>query len=88
MGKIGDVLLEAKLKDLLKAKEESECSGILRKLFVAIGVITVVGLIAYVAYRYVAPDYLDEFDDDYEDEFEDDFEDEEFFAEEEPVQVN
>ena len=87
MGKVGELLLEAKLKDLLKANEESECSGAIKKAFVIIGVIAVIALIAYVAYRYLAPDYLDEFDD-FEDDFEGEFGEDEFFSEEEQVQVN
>ena len=88
MGKVGDLLLETKLKDLLKAKEESECSGTLKKVFVVIGVVTVLVLIAYVVYRYIDPSYLDEFEDDFDDDFDDEFNDEELFTEEEEVQVN
>ncbi len=33
--------------------------------------------IAYAVYRYMTPDYLDDFDDEFDDDFEDDFFDDE-----------
>jgi len=72
-----DFLEVAKLKEMLKKKEDEKCS-VLVWILAIIGAIVVVAGIAYAVYRYLHPDYLEEFDDEFEDEFEDDdvFEDE------------
>ena len=50
----------------------------LLKFFAFIGVIAVIGGIAYAIYKYLTPEYLEdeEDDDDFDDDFEDYFEDE------------
>jgi flagellar basal body-associated protein FliL len=72
------------LKDYFNKKEEAEKrNNTLIWIFAIIGVIAAVAGVAYLIYRYLTPDYLDDFDDDFDDDFEDDFFDDE--DEEEPV---
>jgi hypothetical protein len=73
------------LKDYWNHKEdEKRCNTILWVLAI-IGAVAAVAAIAYAVYRYLTPDYLEDFDDDFDDDFEDDFfEDEEDEAEEKP----
>ena len=70
------------LKDYWNHKEdEKRCNTVLA----IIGAVAAVAAIAYAVYRYLTPDYLEDFDDDFDDDFEDDFfEDEEDEAEEKP----
>ncbi len=75
-----DLLEVAKIKDFLRKKEQEEkrCNVIVWVLAI-VGVVAAVAGIAYLIYRYMHPDYLEEFDDEFEDEFEDEedlFEDE------------
>lgn len=78
MKKIDELLASnAKLAELLGKKEEPEkkCGRVIVWVLAIIGAIAAVAAIAYGVYRYLNPDYLDDFDFD-------DFDDEEF--EEEP----
>ncbi len=77
---IKDILVAAKLNEILKRDEEeaemSKKSPIVTVLAV-IGAIVAVACIAFAVYKYFTPDYLDDFDDG--DDFDDDddlFEDE------------
>lgn len=71
------------LKDYWNRKEEDKRNNTILWIFAVIGVVAAVAGIAYAVYRYMAPDYLEDFDDDFDD-FEDDFfEDEEDDVEEE-----
>ena len=64
----------SRINELLGRKEEEEkkCNTILW-VFAVIGAIAAVAGIAYAVYRYLKPDYLEDFDDDYDDDFDDDF---------------
>ena len=56
------------LKDYWNHKEdEKRCNTILWVLAI-IGAVAAVAAIAYAVYRYLTPDYLDDFDDDFDDE--------------------
>lgn len=68
-------------RDELKSDNEKKCNTLLWILAV-IGAVAAVAAIAYAVYRYMTPDYLDDFDDEYDD-FEDDFFDDE--EDEEPA---
>ena len=64
-------------KNSLKADNEKKGNTVLWVLAI-IGAIAAVAAIAYAVYRYLTPDYLEDFEDDFDDDFDDDFfEDEE-----------
>lgn len=70
------------LKDYWSRKEEEKRNNTLLWVLAIIGAVAAVAAIAYAVYRYMTPDYLEDFDDDFDDDFEDDFfEDEEDEAE-------
>ena len=72
-------------KDEIKADNEKKSNTLLWVLAI-IGAVAAVAAIAYAVYRYMTPDYLDDFDDDFDDDFEDDFfDDEEDSAKKEPA---
>lgn len=72
---------EFKLDELLgkKKEEEKKCNTFLW-VFAIVGVVAAVAAISYAVYRYLTPDYLDDFEDDLEDDFEEDEDD--FFEDE------
>ena len=49
------------------------------KFLAFIGVLAIIGGIAYAIYRYLTPEYLEDSDDDLDDDFDDFFEDEDEF---------
>lgn len=85
MNKLENLIEMARLNDLLGKREEEnkECRTLMWVLAV-IGAVAAVAGIAYAVYRFMRPDYLDDF----EDEFEDDFEDEESEDDEEDFFVD
>lgn len=70
------------LKDYWNHREEEKRNNTLLWVLAIIGAVAAVAAIAYAVYRYMTPDYLEDFDDDFEDDFEDDFFDDEDEAEE------
>lgn len=80
MNKIENLLEAAKLNELLGKKEEKKECNVVLWILAIIGAVAAVAAIAYAVYRYMTPDYFEDFDDEYEDEFEDD---EDFFEDEE-----
>lgn len=65
-------------KSCCPSKKEEKKPNIVLIILAVIGAVAAVAGIAYAVYRYMTPDYLDDFDDDFDDDFEDDiFEDEE-----------
>ena len=62
------------LKDYWSHKEAED-----RKNNTILWILAIIGVaaIAYAVYRYMTPDYLEDFDDDFDDDFEDDFFEEE-----------
>ena len=52
-------------------KEEEKKSNIWVWILAIVGGIAVIAGIAYAVYRYLTPDYLEDFDDDFDDDFED-----------------
>lgn len=65
------------LKDNWNKSEEKKCGNTVLWILAVIGAVAAVAAIAYAVYRYLTPDYLEDFEDDFDD-FEDDFfEDEE-----------
>ena len=77
MNKIEELIAATKLSELINKKEdEAQCKKVLWALAI-VGAIAAVAGIAFLVYRFFAPDYLEDFEEDFEDEFdeEDDFED-------------
>ncbi len=77
MSKIDCLIDKAKLNELLGKKKEKKCNPLVCILVIVAAVAAVAG-IAYAVYRYLTPDYLEDFEDDFEDVEDDDdfFEDE------------
>lgn len=69
MTKLDEILEMMKLNELKKMKEEKK--NCLFWVLAIIGAVVVIAGIAYAVYRYLTPDYLDDFDDDFDDDFED-----------------
>ncbi len=69
--------LSSKVNELIKRKDEEECSpsNILIWVLAIIGAVAAVAAIAYLVYRYMTPAYTDDFDDDFDDDIEYDFTD-------------
>ena len=58
----------ANLYDLINKKEEKkECKTLLWVLAI-IGAVAAIAAIAYAVYRYLTPDYLEDFEDEFEEE--------------------
>lgn len=49
----------------------------LKVILIIIGAITVIAAIAFAVYKFLTPDYLDDFDEDMDEDFDDDFFDDE-----------
>lgn len=73
--KIDDLLSTMKLGELIHRKDPVEKRRhTLMCVLAIIGAVAAVAAIAYAVYRYMNPDYLEDFDDDFDD-YEDDTED-------------
>ena len=78
MKNLDDLINVAKIQELIKREDPQEkATRRVLWVFAVIGVITAVAGIAYAVYRYLTPDYLDDFDDEFDDDFDDDFFDDE-----------
>jgi len=87
MKKIDELIASnAKLAELLGRKEEPEkkCGRVIVWVLAIIGAVATIAAIAYGVYRYLNPDYLDDFDfDDFdEDDYDDDLAEEDDIVEE------
>ena len=79
MEKLSDLLEMAKVSDIIATKKEKEDNKIVWALAI-IGAIAAVAGIAFAVYKYLTPDYMDDFDEDFDDDFDDDFFDEEDYT--------
>jgi len=84
MEKLSDLLEMAKVSDII-TKKEKEDNKIVWALAI-IGAIAAVAGIAFAVYKYLAPDYMDDFDEDFNEDFDDDFDDD-FFDDEDDTDV-
>ena len=70
MKNLDDLINAAKIQELIKREDPQEkATRRILWVFAVIGAITAVAGIAYAVYRYLTPDYLDDFDDDFDDDF-------------------
>lgn len=76
MNKLESLIDMVKANELLNKKEEKKKCNVVLWVLAIIGAVVAVAAIAYAVYRYLKPDYLEDFEDEFEDEFEDAFEDE------------
>ena len=83
MEKLSDLLEMAKVSDII-TKKEKEDNKIVWALAI-IGAIAAVAGIAFAVYKYLAPDYMDDFDEDFDEDFDDDFDDDFFDDEDDTV---
>lgn len=78
MNKVEEMLSATKLNEILKKRDEDKIKKTILWILAIVGVVVAVAGIAYAVYRFLTPDYLEDFDEDFVDDFEDDFfEDEE-----------
>ena len=84
MEKLSDLLEMAKVSDII-TKKEKEDNKIVWALAI-IGAIAAVAGIAFAVYKYLALDYMDDFDEDFDEDFDDDFDDD-FFDDEDDTDV-
>ena len=75
----------SKVDELIAAlkKEEKKKTNILVWVLAIVGAIAAIAGIAYAVYRFLTPDYLEDFEDDFEDEADDVEEDDDDFFEDE-----
>lgn len=75
MKNFSDFLEMAKVSDMM-SKRDKEDNKIVWALAI-LGAVAAVAGIAYAVYKYLTPDYMDDFDEDFDDDFDDDFFEEE-----------
>ena len=72
--KFEDLINAAKVSELLHKKELEEKNNAIVIVLAVLGAIAAVAGIAFAVYKYLTPDYLEDFDpDDYSDDFDDDY---------------
>ena len=76
MARLDEIMEAIKTNEILKRKDDRKNNWIFWALAI-IGAVFVIAGIAYAVYRYLTPDYLEDFDDDFDDDFEDEDLDEE-----------
>ena len=76
MARLDEIMEAIKTNEILKRKDDLKNNWIFWALAI-IGAVVVIAGIAYAVYRYLTPDYLEDFDDDFDDDFEDEDLDEE-----------
>lgn len=72
LNKLDEIMDNAGVNELLGRKPEKKSNKLLW-VFAVIGAVAAVAAIAYAVYRYLTPDYLEDFEDDFDDDFDDDF---------------
>ncbi len=78
MSKFDELLNMSKINDLLRRQEEEKkCKNTVLWIFAIVGAIAAIAGIAYAAYKFFTPDYLEDFEDDFDEDFDDDFFDDE-----------
>lgn len=72
-------IAEAKLNELLHKKEDEKQKNTVLWVLAIIGAVAAVAGIAFAVYKFMTPDYLEDFDEDFDDDFDD------YFSEEDQV---
>lgn len=79
------------LKEFIKREDKAKSKNYLTIILAVIGAITAVATIAYLVYRYLNPEYLEDLDEEYSDEYFEDFDDDDyedfFHKDEEPIVI-
>lgn len=79
------------LKEFIKREDKAKSKNYLTIILAVIGAIAAVATIAYLVYRYLNPEYLEDLDEEYSDEYFEDFDDDDyedfFHKDEEPIVI-
>lgn len=67
-----ELLGTVKLAEILEKRNSETGKKVLWTLAI-VGAVAAVAGIAYAVYRYLTPDYLEDFDDDFDEDFDEDF---------------
>ena len=71
MARLDEIMDAIRANEILRRKDDRKNNWIFWALAL-VGAVVVIAGIAYAVYRYLTPDYLEDFDDDFDDDFEDD----------------
>ena len=71
--RIEDIIAESRLNEILHKNEAEKQNNTVIWTLAIIGAVAAVAAIAYAVYRFVSPDYLEDFEDDFDDDFDDYF---------------
>ena len=77
MSKIEDMISATKLNEILQRRDDDKIKKTILWILAIVGAVVAIAGIAYAVYRFITPDYLEDFDEDFEDDFEDDYFEEE-----------
>jgi len=76
--KASDLLAAVKLNEMVEKGDREKKKDTIKTVLLVVAVLALIVAVCYAIYRYMSPDYLDEYMDDMEDELDEDyFEDEE-----------
>lgn len=73
MNKIEDMITETKLYEMLRKRDQDKVKKAVLCILAIVGAVVAIAGIAYAVYRFLTPDYLENFEEDLDDDFEDDF---------------
>ena len=71
MARLDEIMDAIRANEILRRKDDRKNNWIFWAMAI-VGAVVVIAGIAYAVYRYLTPDYLEDFDDDFDDDFEDD----------------
>ena len=71
MARLDEIMDAIRANEILRRKDDRKNNWIFWALAI-VGAVVVIAGIAYAVFRYLTPDYLEDFDDDFDDDFEDD----------------
>ena len=77
MSKIEEMISATKLNEILQRRDDDKIKKTILWILAIVGAVVAIAGIAYAVYRFITPDYLEDFDEDFEDDFEDDYFEEE-----------